>query len=141
MRQKKVFYVLLQSENCEKIQRLTYVTPSTKNIAIIGSTGSIGTQTLDIVAENPQRLRVSVLAAGSNVDRLIEQAVQHRPALAVIADESKYARLREALRPLGIQTAAGAPALADAMERDDFSTVVTATVGYSGLEPTIRAIR
>lgn len=112
-----------------------------KNIAVIGSTGSIGTQTLDIVKEKPERFGVSVLAAGSRVDDLIEQAKTHRPNLAIIADESKYTRLKSALEPLGIETAAGSKALADAMDRDDFSTVVTATVGYSGLEPTIRAIR
>ena len=82
-----------------------------------------------------------MLAAGSNVGQLIEQAVKFRPSLAIIADESKYARLREALSPLGIETAAGSAALADAMERPDFDTVVTATVGYSGLLPTVRAIR
>lgn len=117
------------------------MTHQPKQIAVIGSTGSIGTQTLDIVAQRPDRFKVTVLAAGSNVDRLIEQAMAHRPALAIIADTNKYARLREALAPLGIETASGAQALADAMERPDFSTVVTATVGYSGLEPTIRAIR
>lgn len=117
------------------------MTSQQKHIAIIGSTGSIGTQTLDIVAERPGAYRVGVLAAGSNVEKLIEQATTHRPSLAIIADDSKYGRLREALSPLGIETASGSAALADAMERDDFSTVVTATVGYSGLEPTIRAIR
>ncbi len=111
------------------------------NIAVLGSTGSIGTQTLDIISQFPDRFRAVVLAAGSNVDMLIEQARKHRPALAVIADESKYGRLKEALDPLGIETAAGDEALADAMERPDFDTVVTATVGYSGLLPTIRAIR
>lgn len=112
-----------------------------KHIAVIGSTGSIGTQTLDIVAQRPEKFAVSVLAAGSNVELLIKQALTHRPALAIIADESKYKTLKEALEPAGIATAAGAGALADAMDREDFSTVVTATVGYSGLEPTIRAIR
>lgn len=112
-----------------------------KYIAVIGSTGSIGTQTLEIVSQRPDRFGVSVLAAGSNVDRLIEQARTHRPELAVIADESKYPALKAALQPLGIATASGAAALADAMEIESFSTVVTATVGYSGLEPTIRAIR
>lgn len=112
-----------------------------KRIAIIGSTGSIGTQTLDIVAQCPDKFSVSVLAAGTRVDKLIEQATVHRPALAIIADESRYDELHRALSPLGIDTAAGSAAIADAMERDDFSTVVTATVGYSGLEPTIRAIR
>lgn len=111
------------------------------NIAVLGSTGSIGTQTLDIISQFPDRFKAVVLAAGSNVDMLIRQSVEHRPALAIIADESKYAALREALEPLGIETAAGAAALADAMERPDFDTVVTATVGYSGLLPTVRAIR
>ena len=107
------------------------------NIAILGSTGSIGTQTLDVISHFPDRFKATVLTAGSKVDELIEQARIHRPALAFIADESKYARLHEALSPLGIETASGA----DALERDDFDTVVTATVGYSGLLPTVRAIR
>lgn len=117
------------------------MTQTIKNIAIIGSTGSIGTQTLDIVRQYPDRFKVNVLAAGSRVRELIEQARIHRPAVAIIADADKYAALHDALSPLGIETAAGSAAIADAMERDDFSTVVTATVGYSGLEPTIRAIR
>ena len=111
------------------------------NIAVLGSTGSIGTQTLDVVAQFPELFSARVLAAGSNVDMLIEQCLRHRPALAVIADTSKYARLRDALAPLGIETAAGPEAMADAMERPDFDTVVTATVGYSGLLPTVRAIK
>lgn len=113
---------------------------SIKNIAVLGSTGSIGTQALDIVAENPQRFKVSLLSAGSNVDRLVEQCRRFRPSMAIIADEAKYAKLHSELSPLGIETAAGSAALADAMERDDFSTVLTATVGYSGLEPTMSAI-
>lgn len=112
-----------------------------KQIAILGSTGSIGTQTLDIVRNNPEKYQVTVITAGRNVDRLIEQAREFRPALAVIADEVQLPKLKEALSPLGIECRAGADALADAMERDDFSTVVTATVGYSGLAPTIRAIK
>lgn len=112
-----------------------------KNIAIIGSTGSIGTQTLDVVSEYPHLFSVKLLTAGSNVDLLVKQSIEHRPSMAIIADETKYEALREALQPYGIATEAGARAIADAMERDDFSMVVTATVGYSGLEPTIRAIR
>ena len=114
---------------------------SPKNIAVLGSTGSIGTQALDIIAEYPQLFQARLLAAGSNVDRLIEQCRKFRPAMAIIADEGKYSRLREALHPLCIATACGAQALADAMESDDFSTVLTATVGYSGLAPTLRAIK
>lgn len=111
-----------------------------KRIAIAGSTGSIGRQTLDIVSERPDLYSVAVLAAGSNVDLLVEQCRKFKPSLAIIADESKYRYLKEALASLGIETAAGAQALADAMERPDFDTVVTATVGYSGMEPTLRAI-
>lgn len=111
-----------------------------KNIAILGSTGSIGTQTIDIIASAPESFRATVLTAGSNVDLLIQQCRKLRPALAVIADESRYRELHEALAPLGIHTGAGADAIADAMTRDDVDQVVTATVGYSGLIPTLRAI-
>ena len=111
-----------------------------KRIAVAGSTGSIGTQALDIIARRPDLFEARVLAARSQVDKLIAQALRFRPALAVIADESKYARLREALSPEGIATACGPTALAEACTRDDVDTVLTATVGYSGLEPTLRAI-
>lgn len=112
-----------------------------KNIAVIGATGSIGTQTLDIIAGHPELYRATVLAAGSRVDELIALARQHRPAVAVIADSSKYGQLREALQPLGITAACGDEALCEAVCRDDVDIVVTATVGYSGLAPTISAIK
>ncbi len=112
-----------------------------KRIALLGSTGSIGTQTLDVVAQYSDRFEVTVLVAGSSVDRLAEQAWRFRPALAIVADESRLDALRSALDGSGVEAAAGPAAIADAMERDDVDTVVTATVGYSGLEPTIRAIR
>ncbi len=112
-----------------------------KNIAILGSTGSIGQQTLDIIAEYPDRFCATVLVAGSKVEQLIEQAIKFRPQYALIADESKYSYLNEALAPYGIHTAAGAQAIADAMALDCIDTVVTATVGYSGLAPTISAIK
>jgi len=112
-----------------------------KRLAVIGSTGSIGTQTLEIVDKHPERYKINVLAAGTRVNELIEQARKFRPALAIIARHDLYNTLHDALTPLGIETAAGADALADAMQRDDIDMVVTATVGYSGLEPTIRAIR
>lgn len=111
-----------------------------KRIAILGSTGSIGTQTLQIIRKHSDRYRATVLVAGSNVQRLVEQAIEFKPALVVIADTSKYAALRDALAPLGIDTAAGEDACADAVVRSDVDMVVTATVGYSGLRPTIRAI-
>lgn len=112
-----------------------------KRIAIFGSTGSIGTQTLDIIRRNPEHFRVSTLIAGRRVNELIQQALEFRPARAIIGAPEHYAQLKEALEPLGIKTAAGAEAIADAMEADDTDMVVTATVGYSGLLPTLRAIR
>lgn len=112
-----------------------------KRIAVLGSTGSIGVQTLDIISEYPDRFRASVLVAGSNVDLLVAQSMAHRPDLAIIADCSKYTFLRDSLAGHGIKTACGAEAIAYAMELPEIDTVVTATVGYSGLEPTIRAIK
>lgn len=112
-----------------------------KNIAVIGATGSIGTQTLEIIDSHPELYKATVLAAGSNVDRLVELARRHRPQLAIIADVNKYPVLRDALQPLGIAVAAGEQALCDAVCRDDVDMVVTATVGYSGLAPTIAAIK
>ncbi len=112
-----------------------------KKIAVLGSTGSIGTQTLDIISQYPERFNAAMLIAGSNVDALIAQAIKFRPKWAIIADTSKYDALRAALDSLGIKTAAGTQAIIDAMDSDCFDTVVTATVGYSGLAPTLRAIR
>lgn len=112
-----------------------------KRIAILGSTGSIGTQTLDVIEAHPDRFKATILIAGSKVDTLIQQSLRHRPSLAIIADESKLWKLRDALAPYGIETAAGDAAVADAMESDLFDTVITATVGYSGLAPTLRAIK
>lgn len=112
-----------------------------KNIAILGSTGSIGQQTLDIIAEYPDRFCATVLIAGSKVEQLIEQALKFRPKYVLIADESKYIQLNKALSPYGIETASGAEAIADAMTLDCIDIVVTATVGYSGLAPTISAIK
>lgn len=111
-----------------------------KKIAVLGSTGSIGTQTLDIVAEYPDMFEVGILVAGSNVDLLIEQALKFTPSLVIIADDRHYSKLKETLRPHGIKVASGSKAISDAMSIDEIDTVVTATVGYSGLEPTVNAI-
>ena len=112
-----------------------------KKIALLGSTGSIGTQTLDIIAEYPDLFSVEVLIAGSNVDLLIQQAIKHKPKYAIIANENLFSQLRDALAPLGINVAAGKKAICDAMTLDSIDIVVTAAVGYSGLEPTISAIK
>lgn len=111
-----------------------------KGIAVLGATGSIGRQALDIIGDHPERYRAVVLSAGRRVDDLIALAREYRPLLAVIADESLLPRLTEALKPLGIATAAGAAALADCVDLPEVDMVLTATVGYSGLEPTVRAI-
>lgn len=112
-----------------------------KNIAVLGSTGSIGCQTLDVISQYPGRFRAAILVAGSNVNQLVEQALKFRPEMAIIADDGKYDTLREALAPYGIVTASGQDAINDAMDSECFDTVVTATVGYSGLAPTLRAIK
>lgn len=111
-----------------------------KRIAILGSTGSIGTQTLDIISRDPKRYTVSTLIAGRRIDRLIEQCRRFKPRRAIIADDTLYSRLADALAPLGIEVMAGEQAIIDAMSADDTDIVITATVGYSGLLPTIRAI-
>lgn len=118
-------------------------TPDTRptRLCLIGSTGSIGTQTLDIVTRHPDIYSVSVLAAGSQVDRLIEQAVRFRPQVCVIARPGLLDRLTQALKPLGIECQAGEEALCETCQRPDVDMVVTATVGYSGLAPTLAAIR
>lgn len=110
-----------------------------RNIAILGSTGSIGTQTLDICAEYPELLRPYLLTAHRNVKLLAEQARRFNPKRVIIADESCYPALRELLKDTDVEVAAGARSIADAMSDDAIDTVVTAMVGYSGLEPTIAA--
>lgn len=120
---------------------MTHNVETRKKIAILGSTGSIGTQTLDVIAQHPDRFEATVLIAGSNVARLIEQAARFRPRKAIIAMERHYPALRDALQPLGIEAAAGHKAILEAMALKEVDTVVTATVGYSGLAPTIAAIK
>lgn len=114
--------------------------PEIKNIAILGSTGSIGRQTLDVCGEYPGKLRPSVLVAGHRVDELARQAIQWHPDMVVIADPSQERKLRELLAGTGINVASGEKAVCDAMTLDTVDTVVTATVGYSGLAPTLAAI-
>ncbi|WP_373515557.1 1-deoxy-D-xylulose-5-phosphate reductoisomerase [Persicitalea sp.] len=111
-----------------------------KRIAILGSTGSIGTQALEVVAAHPAAFSVSVLTAQSNADLLIEQAVQFRPSVVIIGNEKLRSKVDLALSPLGIKVYAGEEALASVVESDDIDMVLTALVGYSGLLPTMRAI-
>jgi len=117
------------------------VKDTVKNIAVLGATGSIGSQTLDIIASHPERYRAVVLTAGSRADKLIEAAIAHRPRRVVIGRTELLPRVEAVLAPLGIECRAGDEALAECVEADDIDTVLTATVGYSGLQPTVRAIR
>ena len=112
----------------------------TKNIAILGSTGSIGTQTLDIIAEYPDRFRAYVLTAASNVELLVEQARRFLPARVVIARSELLPGLRQALADLPVEVLSGAEAIAESAALEPVDTVVTAMV-YSGLAPTISAIK
>lgn len=112
----------------------------TKHLAILGSTGSIGTQTLDVVKNNSNKLVVEVLTANSNADLLIKQAVEFLPNTVVIADETKYSLVKNALANYDIKVFAGSNAIAQVVQMDNIDTVVTAMVGYSGLLPTVKAI-
>lgn len=112
-----------------------------QNIAVLGSTGSIGTQTLDIIDEYPDRFRVSLLTAGSNWELLARQSLRFHPEMAVIADDSHYTEFKEMLRGSGVKTACGSEAIARAVAESEADTVVTAMVGYSGLIPTVNAIK
>ena len=112
-----------------------------RRIAILGSTGSIGTQSLDVIAAHSANLEVEVLTAGSNAELLIEQSLRFRPNAVVIADESKYTEVREALSSTDVKVFAGAGAIEDIVEMDSIDVVLTAMVGAAGLKPTVRAIR
>ena len=111
-----------------------------KRLAILGSTGSIGRQTLETVDCYPHLFEVYMITANSQVELLIEQARKYQPEVVIIANESHYTTLRDALADLPIKVYAGADAIADAVTLPDIDIVVTAMVGYAGLLPTIRAI-
>lgn len=112
-----------------------------KKIALLGSTGSIGQQTLDIIACNPDLFSVEVLTANNNANLLIEQAMKFMPNVVIISNEEKYPEIKEALSELPIKVYAGCDAIAQVVEMDSIDTVVTAMVGFSGLLPTIRAVK
>ncbi|MDL2283044.1 1-deoxy-D-xylulose-5-phosphate reductoisomerase [Odoribacter sp. OttesenSCG-928-G04] len=112
-----------------------------KKIAILGSTGSIGTQTLDVVDKNRALFEVEVLTANNNVELLIEQAIKFKPNMVVIGNEEKYGVLKEALKDEYIKVYAGKDALAQVVATEAVDIVVTATVGFSGLLPTVNAIK
>lgn len=112
-----------------------------KQIAILGSTGSIGTQALQVIAEHPDMYEVYALTANNKVELLIRQARQFMPEAVVIANEDKYAQLKEPLSDLPIKVYAGAEALCEVVQSQPIDIVLTAMVGYAGLKPTINAIK
>lgn len=112
-----------------------------KSIAILGSTGSIGTQALEVIASHPEKFSVEVLTSNSNADLLIEQSVKFQPNAVVIADEKKYQQVKTALEKFPIKVFAGEAALSQVMEMESIDMVLTAVVGFAGLKPTMAAIR
>ena len=112
-----------------------------RNIAILGSTGSIGTQALEIISEHPDYFGVYALTANNMVDLLIEQAHRYMPEVVVIANEQKYPEVKEALEDLPIKVWAGSEAIAQVVQMEPIDMVLTAMVGYAGLKPTISAIK
>lgn len=115
--------------------------PQLKNIAILGSTGSIGTQALDIIADFPDKFRAVLLTANHNWELLVKQALQFKPRSVVIADTQHYEKVKEALKNSDIEVKTGPDALAEAVTSPEIEMVLTAMVGYSGLIPTINAIK
>ncbi len=115
--------------------------PNKKYIAILGSTGSIGTQALDVIRANKDRFVVEVLTAENNANLLIQQAAEFKPNVVVIGNDLLYDTVKSALEPLHIKVYCGAKALTSVVEMEDIDIVLTALVGYAGLLPTIHAIK
>ena len=111
-----------------------------RNIALLGSTGSIGRQTLEVVSEYPDLFQAWVLVANNSADLLIEQALKYAPQMVVIANDAHYEKVKSALAHTHIEVQAGSQAVAECVTAPEIDIVVTAMVGYSGLEPTIKAI-
>lgn len=111
-----------------------------KRIAILGSTGSIGVQALEVIEKNPDLFTVEILTAGNQGDKLIEQALIFKPNAVVIGDENQYQKVKDALWTANIKVYAGKKALASIVESNEIDLMLNALVGYSGLEPTLRAI-
>ncbi|HDS07051.1 MAG TPA: 1-deoxy-D-xylulose-5-phosphate reductoisomerase [Bacteroides sp.] len=111
-----------------------------KRIAILGSTGSIGTQALEVVSAYPERYGVEVLTANENADLLVEQSLRYRPGTVVIRNEKHFTRVRDALRHHPVRVMAGEDAMVQVARLDEVDMVLTALVGFSGLQPTLAAV-
>lgn len=115
--------------------------PHIKRIALFGSTGSIGTQALEVIARNPDKFSVEVLTGNGNDDLLIEQALKFHPNIVVVGDEQKYLKVKEALAKTDAKVFAGEKALEDVASMDVYDLMLAAIVGYAGLKPTLNAIK
>jgi 1-deoxy-D-xylulose-5-phosphate reductoisomerase len=131
----------------EKANTLTGVSPSReggaagiKRIALFGSTGSIGTQALEVIAANPDKFSAEILTAQNNEELLIKQALQFNPNMVVIGDEKKYTRVKEVLAATGIKVFAGENSLEEVAAMDCYDLMLAGIVGYAGLKPTLQAI-
>ena len=111
-----------------------------KRIAIFGSTGSIGTQALEVIGANPDKFSVEILTAQNNDELLVQQALKYNPNVLVIGDEKKYAKVKEALASTNIKVFAGEKALEEVASMDCYDLMIAGIVGYAGLKPTLRAI-
>jgi len=112
-----------------------------RHVAILGATGSIGTQALSVIKAHPDNFNVELLAANSNADLLIEQALEFKPNTVVIADENKYQQVQDVLDPKGIKVFTGQDGLEQVVAMDNIEIVLAAIVGYAGLRSTISAIK
>lgn len=111
-----------------------------KKIAILGSTGSIGTQALDVIRQHQDKFQVKALTAFNNSDLLIKQCLEFKPDVAVIGNEAHYTKVREAVAPAGVAVLSGTEAVNEAAAREDVDMALTAMVGFSGLAPTLKAL-
>lgn len=134
--------LLLQKQDTVFYLTLVYYLRSRmKGIAILGSTGSIGTQALEVIGSHPDHFRVEMLSAHSNAPLLIEQSIAFRPNAVVIGDTGRLAEVKEALEPYDIKVFGGMESVLQLMAMDSIDLVLTAMVGFAGLEPTLAAIR
>ena len=134
----KVFFENIPSESPAKTAQGN--AGSIKRIALFGSTGSIGTQALSVIASNPEKFSAEVLTAQNNDDLLIQQALQFNPHIVVIGDESKYQKVKEALAATDVKVFCGEKALEEVAAMDCYDLMLAAIVGFAGLKPTLKAI-
>lgn len=134
----KVFFENSTTESPEKTSQGK--TGAIKRIALFGSTGSIGTQALNVIESNPDKFSVEVLTAQTNDDLLIQQALQFNPNIVVIGDEGKYQKVKEALASTDVKVFCGEKALEDVAAMDCYDVMLASIVGFAGLRPTLKAI-